>query len=153
MEVSFLASNFLLPISYFLLKYSWDSCWLCSFPSAISGLYRFMMWRSERKFFISPLRWVFGDRRHVLPIIWRTDLHLRRDVPVCPRQKSQLWEIHRHHPERTLWSCELCLHLLYCLHLFNSCPISVLAIRLFSLPPPSRRFIHHPDFYHNLSAQ
>lgn len=104
-----LASNFLLPISYFLLKYSWDSCWLCSFPSAVSGVYRFMMWRSERKFFICPLRWVFGDRGHVLPIFWRTDLHLWCNMPVCPRQKSEFWEIHHYHPECTLRSCESCL--------------------------------------------
>lgn len=141
------ASNILLPITYFLLKYSWDRCW---FPCAVSGVYRFMMWRSGRKFFISPLRWVFGDRRHVLPIFWRTDLHLRCDVPVCPRQKSQLWEIHRHDPERTVWSSESCLHVLYCLHFFHSCPISASAITLFSsspLPPqvyticPSPRFL------------
>lgn len=152
MEESFLASCYLFPISW----YSWDRCWLCSFPSAVSGVYRFMMWRSERQFLISLLRWMFGDRWHVLPIFWWTDLHLRRDVPVCPRQKSQLWEIHRHHSEHTLWSCESCLHLLYCLHLFHSCPISALAIKLFSSSPPPCRFIqfvHHPDFYHNLSAQ
>lgn len=70
------------------------------------------LYRNKFQMSHSLYRRVLGDWRYVFSVLWRADLHLPGDVSVCPRQKSQLREVHSHHPERPLWSGEFYLHFL-----------------------------------------